>query len=86
VRQVGVHLDDNVDISCGGQWEGLGIGQSESSIAGAVEDLDASGVVRGQLFGNVARAVGRAVIHDQDLEPVVLENPRYEQREILGLI
>ena len=75
----------------GARWPVFEVGEGTfdtgtCGMGAAVEDLDASGVVRGQLFGNVARAVGRAVIHDEDLEPVVLENPRYEQREVLGLI
>ena len=86
VGEVGVHLTNDVDILGGRLGEGLCLGEAESAWTVAVHHLDASGVLTSEAFGHLTGAVRRAIIDDEQSEPVVFEYAGHEQREVLGLV
>ena len=64
VREVGVHDDD---IVAGGVLQTVNVGCSETEFAGAsVEFYPVGAVGFDELFCDCLRAVGRAVVYDDD--------------------
>ena len=66
VRAVGVHLDRGVVALVEGDRETGEVGLAEALLARAVHDPHLR-VARGQAVGEVARAVGRVVVEDDDV-------------------
>ena len=67
VRQVGVHLEEQVGAAGQRVAKAGDVGLAEALLAGAVQHLDV-GVLAGQAVGQLAGAVGRVVVDDQRVE------------------
>jgi hypothetical protein len=66
VRQVRVHLEEVLVVAAEPPAERLHVRAAEAELAGPVHDADL-GVALGHLVGELARSVGRRVVHDQDV-------------------
>ena len=87
VRQVGVHLADEVDVGLGDRLlQAVDVGASEPALAGAVHDLHPARVLDRQRVGNRPGAIRRSVVDDQHPEARVREHAAREQRQILALV
>jgi hypothetical protein len=90
VREVGVHLEDQVGPVGERHVEAGEVGAPESLLVRPVEHADALDLP-GQAIGDLTGAVGRVVVHDQDrvLEPGALQlrqgGPN-ERLDVLGLV
>lgn len=65
--EVSVHRHDQIAVAGDGLVESGDVGGTQSQLAGAMDDVDAPGVLVGQPVGDDAGAVGRVVVHDDDL-------------------
>src|SRR5687767_4129812 len=59
---------------------------SKASRALAVHDLDPSGMTSREIVRHLARAIGRAVIHNEQPETWVREDTLREDRQVLTLV
>lgn len=69
MREIGVHLDDQVCVGAKRNLESLQVGRTQTLLPGAVQDLDPR-VLRRDPVRDPAGSIGRIIIHDQD--PVVI--------------
>ncbi len=65
MREIGVHLEDQLRAAVQGQLESGQVGLPEALLAGAVQDLHVRVVLR-QPVGELSGPVGRGVVHHQD--------------------
>ena len=72
VREVGVHLDDELGAAGERVLEPGGVGAAEAVLLGAVEDLDRV-ELGGEPVGDLAGPVGRGVVDDE--HPVARRRP-----------
>ena len=87
VRQVGVHLADEVDVGLRDRLlQAVDIRAAEPALAGAVHDLDAAGILDRQRIGDRAGAVRRSIVDDQHAETGVREHAAREQRQVVALV
>src|SRR2546430_132559 len=64
--EIGVHLDDRVGPVLQGVPEAGDVRAAETELARSMEDMEC-GYLAGELFGDLARAIGRVVIDDQNM-------------------
>lgn len=69
VGEVAVHFEDELVIAFEGPLEAGAVGAAEAVFFGAMEDVNA-GVLFGDGVGNLARAIGRIVIDDEQLDVI----------------
>ena len=67
VGAVGVHLADHVVAGVERHPEAVQVGRAQAGLVGAVQDRDLR-VGGGEPVGDVAGAVGRAVVDDEDVD------------------
>ena len=86
VTEVGVDLDHDVGLPSQNVPEGGHVGASQALFGPAMKDRDA-GVVAGQLVGQIAGSVGRAVVDDEDIGLRHRREDRLDDRaDVLALV
>ena len=86
MRPVGVHLDDDLGAADERDPEAVEIRPAEALFRGPVPDPD-PGVDAGQIVGDAAGAVGRAVVDDEQRRAGQrLEDRGRDARDVLGLV
>ena len=90
VREVGVHLEHEVGARRERALESREVGPPEPFLRRAVQDLDRL-ELRGQPVGDLAGAVRRAVVHDQDAVVgsrlrELRQRGAHDPLEVLGLV
>ena len=86
VREVRIHLYDDVCFEAQRLREPCLVGGTEALLLWAVQDVEAR-LVLGELFRELAGSVWRIVIDDQDLDARILgEDARDEIRQVFDLI
>lgn len=88
MRQVGVHLGDDLRADVERQLEPGDVGLAEAHLAGVVDYPEAKFVRGGQPLGKLTGAIGGAVVDDYEADAVDLQRrqPFDELREVLGLV
>ena len=87
VRQVGVHLADEVDVGLGDRLlQAVDVRASKPALAGAVHDFDPARILDSQRIGNRSGAIRRAIVDDQHAEAGVREHAAREDRQVLALV
>ena len=86
MREVGVHLEDEVVAVLERPLEPGDVRPSQAILRHPVQHVHPR-LVRRELVGQLPGAVGRVVVHHQDLEARVLQQDRGDDlREVLALV
>ena len=87
VAAVGVHLDQHRVLATQTPREAGQVRRAQTVLGGAVHDVHAVRVGQGQLVGQLAGAVGAAVVDDQDVHVGTARRARADdQRQVLPLV
>ena len=86
VREVRVHLADEVLGAGARQRQRLDVGAAEPLLAGAVQHLDAVGELAGQRVGDLAGAVGRLVVDHHHAEAGMRDDVAHQPGQVLPLV
>jgi hypothetical protein len=86
VAEVRIHLEDVRVVAFERPLEAGEVGFAESLLAGPVQDVHA-GIARGSGIGELPRAIGRIVVHDQHLDlRNDVEDAVQQRRQIFPLV
>ncbi len=66
VREIGVHLEDEVVALLDGVMEASDIRGSQAHLAGAMQHVNGA-IARGQFVGDFAGAIGRIIVDDKEV-------------------
>jgi hypothetical protein len=86
MREVGVHLADQVRVAMKRQAEALDVRAPEAALVGPVDDLQTPKGSARQIVGQLTRAVRRLIVDDHHRVAFVLENLTDERRQVLALV
>jgi hypothetical protein len=88
VREIGIHLDDQVVIQvCEGVLKTGEVGWAEPLFVLSVKNSDAAGISVGEFVSEISRAIGRVIVHHQHVNVTRLRAYRvYEVFEVLAFV
>ena len=86
MRQVGVHLADDVGVARQHAAERVDVGAAEAPAPAAVQHLHPPRMLAGEGVGDRAGAVGRVVVDDEHAVVALSEHVRDQHREVVALV
>ena len=86
VREVGVHLKDQVRARLERLAQAVDVRAAKPSRSVAMHDLDAAGILPCQIVGDRARPVGRSVVDHEHAKARMSEDPRRQNRQVVLLV
>ena len=86
VRQVRVHVTDEVGVAREHAPEPVDVGAAEAPAPAAVQDVHSLRMLAGEGVGHLAGAVGRVVVDDEHAVVALPEHVRDQHREVVALV
>ena len=86
VREVGVHLADDVDRLVNRALDAVDVRAAEPASIGPVHDVDAARMLAREVVRDLAGAVRRLVVHDEHADVGLLQQALDQRRQVLALV
>ena len=86
MRQVGIHLADQVGVTGDGVPEALEVRHAAATLAGAMQHPHPAGILHRQSIGHRAGAVGRLIVEHHHLGARHREDVGHQDRQVLPFV